>query len=120
MRAGDADRNRLIRKTSKAAERIEIMKLGPMFRFFNIFAEKFSKKLVFLTRNKAKLCKNFDHNIVFLEKLHFFRRKLSKIAENCDHNIDPWNKNVSTGPANIFGERTPCKKSADLQPRQAN
>jgi hypothetical protein len=46
--------------------------------------------LAFLTQNKAKLCKNFDHNTGFLEKRQFFRRKLAKIAENCDHNIDPW------------------------------
>jgi hypothetical protein len=27
--------------------------------------KKFAKKLAFLTQNKAKLCKNFDHNIGF-------------------------------------------------------
>jgi GTPase SAR1 family protein len=27
--------------------------------------KKIAKKLAFLTRNKAKLCKNFDHNIGF-------------------------------------------------------
>jgi hypothetical protein len=27
---------------------------------------------------------------------------------------------VGTGPANLFGKRTPCKKSADLHPRQGN
>jgi hypothetical protein len=27
---------------------------------------------------------------------------------------------VGTGLANIFGERTPCKKLADLHPRQGN
>jgi hypothetical protein len=27
---------------------------------------------------------------------------------------------VGTGPANIFGEKTPCKKLADLHPRQGN
>jgi hypothetical protein len=31
-----------------------------------------------------------------------------------------YNKYVGTGPANIFGERTPCKKLADLHPRQGN
>jgi hypothetical protein len=30
-----------------------------------IFSPKNCKKLAFLTRNKAKLCKNFDHNIGF-------------------------------------------------------
>jgi hypothetical protein len=33
--------------------------------FKNIFAEKNCEKLAFLTQNKAKLCKNFDHNIGF-------------------------------------------------------
>jgi hypothetical protein len=33
--------------------------------FKNIFAKKHGKKLAFLTQNKAKLCKNFDHNIDF-------------------------------------------------------
>jgi hypothetical protein len=27
---------------------------------------------------------------------------------------------VCTGPANIFGERTPCKKMADVHPRKGN
>jgi hypothetical protein len=44
--------------------------------------------LAFLTQNKAKLKKKFDHNIGICEKRQFFRRKLGKIAENCDHNID--------------------------------
>jgi hypothetical protein len=57
--------------------------------FFNIFAEKFREKMGVFDSNKAKLCKNFDHNIGFLEKRQFFRRKLSKISENHDHNIDP-------------------------------
>jgi hypothetical protein len=34
------------------------------------------KKLAFLTQNKAKLCKIFDHNIGSREKRQFFRRKL--------------------------------------------
>jgi hypothetical protein len=38
------------------------------YDFLNIFAEKFSKKLTFLTQIKAKLCKN---------------------CKNCYHNIDP-------------------------------
>jgi hypothetical protein len=58
---------------------------------FKIFSPKNSaKKLAFLTQNKAKLHKNFDHNLGSREKRQFFRQKLSKIAENCDHNIDPW------------------------------
>jgi hypothetical protein len=56
-----------------------------------IFSPKNSaKKLAFLTRNKAKLCKILIITLVFEENANFFRRKLAKIAENCDHNIDPW------------------------------
>jgi hypothetical protein len=44
---------------------------------------KIRQKLVFLTRNKVKLCENFISND------NFFRRKLAKIAENSDHNINP-------------------------------
>jgi hypothetical protein len=62
------------------------------YDFLNIFAEKFSEKIAFLTQNKAKLCKILIITLVFEEKRQFFRRKLSKIAENCDHNIDPWFK----------------------------
>jgi hypothetical protein len=47
------------------------------------------KNLAFFAQNKAKLFKNCDHNIGFLEKRQFFRLKLAKITENCDHNIDP-------------------------------
>jgi hypothetical protein len=46
--------------------------------------------LAFWTQNKAKLCKKFNHNIVFfLEKDLFFHRKWFKIEENCDYNIGP-------------------------------
>jgi hypothetical protein len=45
--------------------------------------------MAFVTRNKAKLGKNFIITLVFEKKCQFFRQKLSKIAENCDHNIDP-------------------------------
>jgi hypothetical protein len=58
--------------------------------FFDIFAEEFSKKMAFLTPNKAKLCKILIKALVFEKNAIFFGRKLSKIAENCDHNIDPW------------------------------
>jgi hypothetical protein len=33
------------------------------YDFKNIFAEKFSQKMAFLTQNKAKFWKKFDHNI---------------------------------------------------------
>jgi hypothetical protein len=33
--------------------------------FQNIFAEKFSEKLAFLTQNIGKFMQNFDHNIGF-------------------------------------------------------
>jgi hypothetical protein len=56
---------------------------------FKIFSPKKSaKKLAFLTRNKAKLCKILIITLVFEKNAYFFRQKLSKIAENCDHNID--------------------------------
>jgi hypothetical protein len=42
------------------------------YDFKNIFAEKYCKKLAFLTHNKAKLCENFDHNIGFWENANFF------------------------------------------------
>jgi hypothetical protein len=35
------------------------------YDFLNIFAEKFSKKLAFLTQNKAKFLKKIYHNIGF-------------------------------------------------------
>jgi hypothetical protein len=35
------------------------------YDYFNIIAEKFSKKIGVFSPNKAKLCKNFDHNIGF-------------------------------------------------------
>jgi hypothetical protein len=38
-------------------------RLGPMLWFLNIFAEKFCKKLAFLSPNKAKFWNIFDHNI---------------------------------------------------------
>jgi hypothetical protein len=61
-----------------------------MLWFFKIFSPKnLAKKLAFLSQNKAKICKNFYHNIGFWEKRQFFHRKLAKIAENCDRNIDP-------------------------------
>jgi hypothetical protein len=60
------------------------------YDFLNIFDKKFSKKLAFLTQNKAKLWKILIITLVFEKNANFFRQKLSKIAENCDHNIDPW------------------------------
>jgi hypothetical protein len=58
------------------------------YDFKNIFAENFSKKMAFLTQNKAKLRKILIITLVF-EKNAIFCQKLSKIAENCDLNIDP-------------------------------
>jgi hypothetical protein len=55
------------------------IKTGIDFMIFkNIFAEKNAKKLAFFTHNKAKLCKNFDHNISFLEKANFFGENWQK------------------------------------------
>jgi hypothetical protein len=67
------------------------------FMILKVFSPKNSAKiLAFLTRNKAKLCKNLIATLVFEEKTPIFLakivencRKSSKIAENCDHNIDP-------------------------------
>jgi hypothetical protein len=76
---------------------------------FEIFSpKKLAKKLAFLTQNKAKLWKKFEHNIGFWEKRHFVRRKLSKIAENCDHNIGPLRailRRRTTGPSRAQGRR---------------
>jgi hypothetical protein len=46
------------------------------YNFKNIFAEKFSEKIAFLSQNKAKLCKILIITLVF-EKSAIF------IAENC-------------------------------------
>jgi hypothetical protein len=46
------------------------------YDFKNIFAEKFSKKLAFLTENKAKLCKILIITLVCEKNANFF-------AENC-------------------------------------
>jgi hypothetical protein len=46
------------------------------YDFLNIFAEKFSEKLAFLTQNKAKLCKKFIITLVLDKNAYFF-------AENC-------------------------------------
>jgi hypothetical protein len=62
------------------------------YDFLNIFAENFSKKLAFLTQNKAKLFKILIITLVFEKKRQFFS---PKIAENCDHNIDPWSHCLS-------------------------
>jgi hypothetical protein len=50
------------------------------YDFLNIFAEKFSKKMAFLTQNKAKLCKILIITLVFEKNVNFFHRKLSKIV----------------------------------------
>jgi hypothetical protein len=44
----------------------------------NIFAEKFSKKLAFLTQNKAKLCKNVIITLVFEKNANFFAENWQK------------------------------------------
>jgi hypothetical protein len=58
---------------------------------FKIFLPKNSaKKLAFLTKNKANLCKMLIITLVFKKNANFFAKNCQKIAENCDHNIDPW------------------------------
>jgi hypothetical protein len=81
--------------------------------FKNIFAEKISEKLAFLTQNKAKLCKILI--IAFWDQCQFFCRKLSKIAENCEHNIDPWPKRYSELQSQIFLNLTLLKLIRPLQ-----
>jgi hypothetical protein len=49
--------------------------MGPILRFLNIFAKPFGEKIVFLTQNKAKLCKILIITLAF-EKNAIFRRKL--------------------------------------------
>jgi hypothetical protein len=65
------------------------LNLDRCYDFWNIFAEKFSKKIGVFDSKQGLNMQNFDHNIGIWEKRQFFRQKLSKIAENCDHNIDP-------------------------------
>jgi hypothetical protein len=63
---------------------------GTDVMILKIFSPKNSaKKLAFLTRNNAKICKILIITLVFEKNVNFFDEKLSKIAENCDHNIDP-------------------------------
>jgi hypothetical protein len=53
------------------------------YDFLNIFAENFSKKLAFLTQNKAKLCKILIITLVFEKNAIFFAensRKSQKIV----------------------------------------
>jgi hypothetical protein len=45
---------------------LEAGRPGTDVMIFEMFSpKKIAKKLAFLTRNKAKLCKIFDHNIGF-------------------------------------------------------
>jgi hypothetical protein len=87
------------KKPAKRKQKAQKVKICPIlsnwdrcYDFKNIFAEKNCEKMAFLTHNKAKLCKIFDHNVGFWENAIFLAEKLSKVAENCDHNIDPCNR----------------------------
>jgi hypothetical protein len=54
------------------------IQVGRCNDFLNIFAEKFAEKnWRFFAQNKAKLCKNCDHNIGF-EKNAIFSPKMGK------------------------------------------
>jgi hypothetical protein len=48
------------------------------YDFVNIFAEKFSKKLAFLTQNKAKICKILIITLVFEKNANFFAENSQK------------------------------------------
>jgi hypothetical protein len=59
------------------------------YGLYTFFAEKFSEKNVYDSK-QSKVMQKFDHNIgIYLRKTLIFCLKLAKIAENCDHNIDP-------------------------------
>jgi hypothetical protein len=58
--------------------------------------KNWSKKLAFLTQNKAK-CINLIITLVFEKKRQFFRRKLAIIAKNCDHNFGLANSKIKDG-----------------------
>jgi hypothetical protein len=69
--------NNLERNSSINIENDTMCDLGPMLWFFKIFSPKISaKKLAFLTKSKAKLCKILIITLVFEKKKIFF-------AENC-------------------------------------
>jgi hypothetical protein len=57
--------------------------------FKDIFAEKFIKKLAFLTRNKGKLCKILIITLVFEKNANFFAENWRKSQKIVYHNIDP-------------------------------
>jgi hypothetical protein len=76
-------------RDGRAEGRDQADRIDRCYDFLNVFAEKFSKKLAFLTHNKAKICKILIITLVFEKNANFFRRNFSKIAENCDQNIDP-------------------------------
>jgi hypothetical protein len=51
---------------------------GTDVMILKIVSTKNCEKLEFLTHNKGKLCKNFDHNIVFWENANFFDKNWQK------------------------------------------
>jgi hypothetical protein len=48
------------------------------YDFLDIFAKKFSKKLAFFTRNKAKLCKNMIITLAFEKNANYFAENWQK------------------------------------------
>jgi hypothetical protein len=48
------------------------------YDFLNIFAEKFSKKMAFLTQNKAKFSKNLIITLVFEKKTPIISPKIGE------------------------------------------
>jgi hypothetical protein len=58
---------------------LEAGRPGTDVMIFEMFSpKKIAKKLAFLTRNKAKLCKIFAHTIGFSENANFFAENWQK------------------------------------------
>jgi hypothetical protein len=61
-----------------------------LYDFKNIFGEFFGKKLAFLTKNKAKLCKILTITLVLRKNAKFFAENCQKSQKIVIHNIEPW------------------------------
>jgi hypothetical protein len=71
------------------------------YDFLNIFAEKFSEKLVFLTQNKGKSCKIF----IITKNANFFAENCQKLQKIVIITSTPdWAKMIGR----IFAQRDDC------------